>query len=275
MRATDEGVPQALGGYRPTVTGSGTAAVSETNGATTHPSTLGVEVSQPLFRGFRTKNGVKKAETGVLAARESLRVSEQTILLQGVTAFMDLVQAQANLNLQRQNVDFLQQQLNAANDRLKVGEGTKTDVAQTQAKLAAGQSSYDAAVATLNAAIATYEQIIGHRPKSLGAAKPIGFMLPKSLDAALSTGLLSNPSILAASYAIDMASYDVNIAEGALLPTATLTGTLYPFRGRLGSEYLGQHRQADGRAERADLHARSGLRGAAGQGNSRPEAHRA
>ena len=54
---------------------------------------------------------------------------------------MDLVQAQANLNLQKQNVDFLQQQLNAANDRLKVGEGTKTDVAQTQSKLAAGQSS--------------------------------------------------------------------------------------------------------------------------------------
>ena len=101
---------------------------------------------------------------------------------------MDLVQAQANLNLQRQNVDFLQQQLNAANDRLKVGEGTKTDVAQTQASLAAGQSPYDAAVATLNAAIATYEQIVGHRPKSLGTAKPIDVMLPKSLDAALAQG---------------------------------------------------------------------------------------
>ena len=174
LRATDEGVPQALGGYRPTIAGSGSAAISDTSGKpTAYPTSLSVSIEQPIFTGFRTKNGVKAAETAVLAGRETLRSTEQTVLLGAVTAFMDLVQAQANLNLQKQNVDFLQQQLKAANDRLKVGEGTKTDVAQTQAKLAAGQSSYDAAVATLNAAIATYEQVIGHRPKSLGTAKPI------------------------------------------------------------------------------------------------------
>ncbi len=226
LRATDEGVPQALGGYRPTVSGTGSATVADTNGVTSHTRAVGVQVDQPLFTGFRVKNGVKAAEAAVLAGREGLRSTEQDTLLKAVTAFMDLVKAQANLNLQKQNVDFLQQQLNAANDRLKVGEGTRTDVAQTQAKLAAGQSSYDAAVATLNAAIATYEQIIGHRPKSLGAAKPVDSMLPKTLDTALATGLASNPAILQAAYGIDVASYKVNVAEGALLPSVGLTGKL-------------------------------------------------
>ncbi len=102
----------------------------------------------------------------------------------------------------------------------------KTEVAQTQYSLAAGQSSYDAAVATLNAAIATYEQVIGHRPKSLGAANPVDSMLPNSLDGALATGMASNPSILAAAYNIDIASYNVNVQEGTLLPSLGLTGTL-------------------------------------------------
>ncbi len=226
LRATDEGVPQALSGYRPTVSGTFGTGINDTSGVTTYPTSVGISVEQPIFTGFRTKNGVKAAETAVLAGREVLRTTEQSTLLSAVTAFMNLVQAQANLNLQKQNVDFLQQQLNAADDRLKVGEGTKTDVAQTQAKLAAGQSSYDASVATLNAAIATYEQIIGHRPKSLGTAKPIDFMLPKSLDAALAMGLASNPSILAASYNIDIAAYNVNVQEGALLPSASVTGNL-------------------------------------------------
>ena len=226
LRATDEGVPQALGGYRPTVSGTFGTGVNDTSGTTTYPTSVGISVVQPIFTGFRTKNGVKAAETAVLAGREVLRTTEQSTLLSAVTAFMNLVQAQANLNLQKQNVDFLQQQLGAANDRLKVGEGTKTDVAQTQAKLAAGQSQYDAAVATLNAAIATYEQVIGHRPKSLGAAKPIDFMLPASLDAALAMGQANNPSILAAGFNIDVASYNVNVQEGALLPSANLTGSL-------------------------------------------------
>lgn len=226
LRATDEGVPQALGGYRPTVSGKVQTGVSRTSGVTTYPTTVGITVEQPIFLGFRTKNGVKAAETAVLAGREALRTTEQSTLLNGVTVFMNLVQAQANLNLQKQNVDFLQQQLNAANDRLKVGEGTKTEVAQTQYSLAAGQSSYDAAIATLNTAIASYEQVIGHRPKSLGTAKPVDGMLPKSLDTALATGLKANPSVLAASYNIDIASYNVNIQEGALLPSASLTGSL-------------------------------------------------
>ena len=226
LRATDEGVPQALGGYRPTVSGSISAGVSDTSGTTLYPRTYTLTVQQPIFAGFRTKNSVKAAETAVLAGRETLRATEQDTLLNGVTVFMDLVKAQANLNLQKQNVDFLQQQLNAANDRLKVGEGTKTEVAQTQYSLAAGQSQYDAAVATLNTAIATYEQIIGHRPRSLGTARPISGMLPKSLNTALADGLGSNPTVLAASYNVDVASYNVNVLEGSLLPTVGLTGSL-------------------------------------------------
>jgi outer membrane protein len=230
LRATDEGVPQALSGFRPQLSASastGVTGVSTSGGdATLYPSGVSLTITQPLFTGGRTVNGVKIAETAVLAGREVLRNTEQTTLLSAVSAFMNLVQAQALLNLQKQNLDFLGQQVNAAKDRLNVGEGTRTDVAQTNASLAAGQASYESAVAALNAAIAVYAQVIGHEPKALGAAKPVENLLSKNLNAALADAMTYHPAILAASYNIDISDFNVKVAEGALLPTLALQGSL-------------------------------------------------
>lgn len=227
LRATDEGVPQALAGYRPTVTGSGSASrgSSSTTGITSSQS-LSLTIEQPIFAGHRTVNSVKVAETAVLAGREALRSAESDTLLAAVNAFMNLVQAQAVLNLRNQDVEFLREQVRAAEDRLNVGEGTRTDVAQTNARLAAGQSQYNAAAAALNAAIAVYQQVIGSMPKSLGNADAVDTMLPGSLEASLAAAMASHPLIQAASYNIDIADYNVKVNEAALLPTASVSGSV-------------------------------------------------
>lgn len=230
LRATDENVPQALSGYRPTVSaGASIGATTFSNSLGTfnyQPKGVSLTVTQPLFTGFRTTNGVRAAESAVLAAREVLRDTEQQTLLSAVEAFMNLVEAQATLNLQKQNLDFLGQQVKAAQDRLNVGEGTKTDVAQTNSSLAAGQAAYDAAVAQLNNAVAVYEQVIGHKPRALGAARPVENLLSKNLNAALADAMTNHPSILASNYNIDISEYNVKVAEGALLPTVALQGSL-------------------------------------------------
>ncbi len=225
LRATDEGVPQALAGYRPTITAAADAGVARTNGVNTTPAGVSITIEQPIYAGNRTTNGVLLAETAVLAGREALRVVEQQVLLGGVQAFMGLVRAQAILNLRVQNVDFQREQVRAAEDRLNVGEGTRTDVAQTRARLAAGQSELNAARAALNTAIAVYENVIGHRPSSLGAAKAVDPYLPKSLQQSLDMAAKYNPSVLASHYNVDIASYNVSVLEGALLPTVSVSGT--------------------------------------------------
>jgi len=239
LRATDEGVPQALAGFRPSVSAGASIGVENvTSGgasASAHPFATSITVTQPLFTGFRTINGVKAADSAVLAAREVLRNDEEQTLLSAVEAFMNLVQAQATLNLDKQNLDFLGQQVKAAQDRLNVGEGTKTDVAQTNSSLASGQASYDSAVAQLNNAVANYEQVIGHKPRALGAARSVENLLPKDLNAALAGAMTNHPSILAASYNIDIAEYNVKIDEGTLLPTVELQGSLSHEDGGLSS----------------------------------------
>ena len=114
VRATDEGVPQALAGYRPRVTASGSAGaqywdtttrsttgpfIPSTNNTSpyTHlsgnmsPYGGGVTATQTLYNGFQTANRTRQAESQVQSARETLRVTEQTVLLNAVTAYMNLV----------------------------------------------------------------------------------------------------------------------------------------------------------------------------------------
>jgi outer membrane protein len=229
-------VPKALSGYRPTV-----SATIDVGTQTTRQQLPGLEMSdwskgvmprsytisveQPIFLGFRTTNSVKLAQTAVKAAREQLKVVEANTLLDGVTVFMDVIRAQVVVNLTSQNIEFLREQVRAADDRLNVGEGTRTDVAQTNARLQQGISDYAQAVADLNRAIASYIQVIGHRPESLGGYNGVEKLLPKSVDGGLEIALKSHPSIIAALYNIDVASYNVRIAEGATLPTLGLNAS--------------------------------------------------
>jgi len=233
MRAIDEGVPQAKSGFRPRITASGDFGYQTTRTGLfpnwskgMNPRGVSLSVEQPLFLGFRTVNSVKMAETSVKAAREQLKLVEASTLLDAVTAFMGVIKAQVVVNLTAQNIQFLREQVRAAEDRLNVGEGTRTDVAQTTARLSSGMSDYAAAVASLNQAIATYVQVIGHKPERLGAVDGIQKLIPPTLDEALQIALRSHPSIVSALYNIDVASWNVRIAEGSLLPSISLQGSL-------------------------------------------------
>ena len=162
VRATDEAVPQALSGYRPRVSAnasigtqywdttskltssvlSGGAAYLQQSGTMT-PYGYGVTATQTLYNGFQTSNKTRQAESQVQAARETLRTTEQTVLLSAVTAYMNLLRDGAILDLQRRNVEVLQEQLRQTRDRFNVGEVTRTDVAQSE--FAAGIGAFTGA----------------------------------------------------------------------------------------------------------------------------------
>lgn len=86
LRATDEGVPQALAGWRPTIIGSGQYGYQWQNTRGNYQGsnqyTASIQATQPLFRGFRTVNSTRQAEAIVRAQREDLRTAEQTALFQ-------------------------------------------------------------------------------------------------------------------------------------------------------------------------------------------------
>ena len=241
VRATDEGVPQALSGYRPRVTFNGSVGPQYTDSLTRSstsratytqlsgnmtPSNLGVTGTQTLFNGFQTPNRTRQAESQVQAARETLRVTEQITLLNAVTAYMNLLRDSAILDLQRRNVEVLQEQLRQTRDRFNVGEVTRTDVAQSESRLATGRSQVLSAEATYKASVATYRQVIGIEPGRLAPGSPVDRFSPSTQGASIGVGTATHPAVTSAQYSVDAALLQVKVAEGALYPTLALQGNV-------------------------------------------------
>jgi len=239
-RVTDEAVPQALSGYRPRVSLTGTLGeeysdvTTKSNSAginiytrshaTTTPYTGGATINQTLFNGFQTANRTRAAESQVSAAREGLRVMEQQVLLAAATTYMDVLRDTANLEVQRTNVRVLEETLKQTRDRFNVGEVTRTDVAQAEAQLAAGQSAVAAAESVLNTSRAAYRQVVGTEPVNLAPGSPVDRFSPRLLPAAIDTGVTENPNVTSAMYGVDIAHLQIKINEGALFPNLTLQG---------------------------------------------------
>jgi len=172
LRSTDEGVPQALSGWRPTVSVSSTFAEQYGNSSSGGTVTKGtafeagaeISVSQNLFDGFQTESEVDQAENLVWAGRADLATTEQSVLFDAVTAFMNVLRDQAILELNINNEQVLRRELEATQDRFEVGEVTRTDVAQAQSRLARAQADRVNAEGNLEISRADYQQVIGSPP---------------------------------------------------------------------------------------------------------------
>lgn len=234
VRATDELVAQAKSGYRPQITGTADVGRSFTQyDSRTPPSPFGgggesfdrrtprgygIEFNQTIFNGFRTDNAVRRAESNVLGAREDLTSTEQSILFNAASAYMNVLRDTAILDLQRNNVEVIDEQLRQTRDRFNVGEVTRTDVAQAESRIAASRSQASQAEANLRASIAQYRQFIGVEPQQLAPGRPLDKLTPRSLNDSLKIAFGEHPAIKAAQHAVDAAELQVKIEQGALAP---------------------------------------------------------
>jgi outer membrane protein len=230
--ATDEGVAQANANFLPTVNltgsygyetlndGSGVAnKPEETLGS--HPVTAGVSLTQNIYRGGRTAAEISKAKALVRAGVAQLTLTEEGVLLDAVTAYMNLVRDDATMHYRQDNVAALQKQLDAAEEEFKVGELTRTDVAQARARLADAQADLVNAQGELGVSRSNFEHVIG-RPAEKLEQSPRLPKLPATQDQAVAIALHENPAITAALESEKAADYAVKDAVGALLPSISL-----------------------------------------------------
>jgi outer membrane protein len=193
--------------------------------ATLRPWTIGVTVTQVLFNGFKTANSVRVAEFQVQSGREALRNTGQGVLLDAVTAYMNVLANQALVEAQRTNVSVLREILATTKRRLDAGDVTPTDTAQAESRLSRGLADLNAAEVALAISKATYTQVIGDAPSQLAAATPVDRLSPISLSASVETANHEHPAVLGAGYDVDIAQTTIKVAESSLLPTVSVQGS--------------------------------------------------
>lgn len=227
LKATDATVAIARAAGRPQVSASvginrnltRSGVIAQTQGSDHNISLSGgVDLSLPLFRGGAVRNSVRAAQTRVEAGRATLRAVEGDVFTLAVAAYMDVILDRAIVELNQNNVKVLETNLEATSDRFKIGDLTRTDVAQSEARLQLGRSQLATAQGRLAASEATYRQVVGHQPGQLAPPPPLP-PLPKSEDEAVRIALANNPDLIATSRQAMAAGYDVNVARAGRLPT--------------------------------------------------------
>ena len=153
-----------------------------------------------------------------MGAREQLRYTEQNVLFDAVTPYMDVLRDTAILGLDRNNVEVLQEQLRQTKDRFTVGEVTRTDVAQAESSLAGAQATAFGAQTT---AAGVHRQLPPNhwdRTENLAPVRPMTKPLPKTLNEAITISQREHPAIVAMLHGVDQAQLNVKITEGRSIP---------------------------------------------------------
>ena len=87
-------------------------------------------LSQPIYTGGRTDAAVRAAEANILAGRETLRLTETSVLQSVIQAYEDVRRDQAIVVIRRTNLSVLDSQLDETRTKFQVGQVTRTDTAQ-------------------------------------------------------------------------------------------------------------------------------------------------
>jgi len=273
LRSTDEGVPAALAGWRPTITvqanygfavgrydeltNCGAPLLSQpagqfqaacyTNGKvppnTTASKTynalgeynLSIEdnrnlrsetatVTQYLYRSGHTVASTHQAVNSVYAERARLIAEEETVFSDTINAYVTFIEDQQLLELDRQNEQVLGDELRAINDRFRVGELTRTDVAQAEAALAQAIATRQTAEGNLETARAGFVRQVGVTPPR-DLADPQPLRLPvKTEKEASDLASDNNPTVIAGLFNEAQAKDTIDVEFSNLGPQVYLQG---------------------------------------------------
>ena len=226
-----EQLSQAKGARAPSVDVTGSAGYESTDsnqpiaiGVGDRPlARVGLQATLPIYTGGRIAAGIDQAEAGIRSADAQLDGVGQDLILNVVTAYVDVLRDREALRIRANSVALLEEQLRAATDRFEVGVATRTDVKQAEARLQGARASYAGAQAQLEASLSIFEVFVGQVAGDLEPV-PDAPSIPENYESALTTALSDNPDLKALRQAERAAEQAVRAARGETRPSVSIVG---------------------------------------------------
>jgi len=194
-------------------------------------------VTQPIYTGGHAAADIAKAEANIQSDRQALRRGEGDILLQVITAYVDVRRYQASVEVWQESVAELEKLEKEIEARRLAGQLTLTDVAQAQGQLDVARGQLILTEQNLEGARADYVALVGHMPGMLAETPPLPD-LPTRVETAFDLALRQNPELSQAIYTEQSSRADIDATRAtgrptlALRGTASLDGPVSPYRFR-------------------------------------------
>jgi adhesin transport system outer membrane protein len=225
-RAADSNTWKARGGYFPDLklTADKGRQHLRKNDPTTSTDLIerqaGVSVTQNLIDFGKTDAEVDKADMALEQSKTTVASVRQDLILEGVSAYINLHRAYRSLAYAEQSVANIRRQTGLEESRVELGAGMPTDVLQAKSELAGAQARLVRAKGSLVAAVNRYRAVFGDAPPPAAEIEPVPVpltRLPTTLDDAVATAQQNNYQLRAARLTSTIAQAEVRRVIGAEL----------------------------------------------------------
>jgi len=186
---------------------------------------LSISLTQPLFRGFQTRNGVSEATSLSLANQLQIEAVKQAVFLDVVTAYLGVQRDLNILKLNQQNLETLQGQLKANEKRYELKDASLTDVARSRAAVASVVSRNASVRGDYADTRSTFFRLTGLSADNLVRLEGQPVSLPE-FDDFVKAVQNRNASVLAAKHALEASEFALKEAKGARLPTVDFSSSV-------------------------------------------------
>lgn len=225
-RAADESVTQAKAAYGPSIDANAdytyrrevndNALVDSNEGAS---GGYAVTLSQPLLSFGRLEAGVGIANADRLAAREQLRLIEQSVTAETILAYVRVRRDLAIYSVRLQIAALFNEQNEITRKRFDLRAATLTDVEQINNQTQIAKALAREALATLEASANQYRRVVGQFPGELASLPPSPPLPP--LESLLSSADQLSPQIRIAAYSENGARQLVALRRAERMPVVS------------------------------------------------------
>ncbi|MBO6520426.1 MAG: TolC family protein [Rhodospirillales bacterium] len=175
-----------------------------------------ISLTQLLWDFGSTNAAIDKARLQVEAARYDLIETRQSLILEAITAYLNLVRSHQALKFAKESEESIRRQGGLEEALVELGSGFSSDVLRAKGQLAGAQARVAQNEGALVNAYNRYKAVFGRMPDDIDALEPVPFpasFMPLTLTQATDIALESNPSLKSAILDADIAVEDVRIAR--------------------------------------------------------------
>lgn len=192
------------------------------------PREIDLKITQLLWDFGAANASIEKARLTFEQAQATLSLTQQSVLLEAITAYLDVLKAVKVLDFARGSEANIKRQTELEDARVRRGSGLSTDVLQSKTQLAGAQSRRVDAEGTLKTARNKFRAVFGYELTNLKELAPPRVpldRLPPKIEDAVESAFKNNPQLKAAKLAGDIARADIGKTRAdEFLPTLNLTG---------------------------------------------------
>jgi outer membrane protein len=225
-----EAFPKALSGFLPRISAGVQSSNTSQKGvsqysndkSTSQNTQRTLQIQQSVFDGWASTANLKSAQSSVRAARAKFYSDEQNTLLKIIQTYLKYYSSKEKYEISEIAVKSYQKQVEFAEEKLKLGEATHTDVATSMSYLASAETSRLSYYAGYQTAEADFFKVFGFHPSGdiIKSSPPTD--LPESLEELQNKAKSKNFDLVYLTNQLSVTKSQESISKSALLPNVSL-----------------------------------------------------